>query len=96
MVKYCDKEVLVELTSTWKLLSDLPHTINKLEEYGCPLIITVFTITMPISLAQQRHHWVIWICSEVRDFGDNYTMKYWKIVLVSQLYKILKLCKFQF
>jgi hypothetical protein len=46
-------------------------------------LLTVFTITMPVLLAQQRHYWVIQVCDVIENseimrgegFSDDYIMK---------------------
>ena len=46
VVKDGDQKVLIELKGIRELGCHLPHTVHKLEEDGCSLIITVVTITM--------------------------------------------------
>lgn len=50
VVKDGDKEVFIKFKGIGKLNCHLPYTVNKLQEYGCTLVITMVTVTMAESL----------------------------------------------
>ena len=52
MVKDGDQEELIELKGTVELFRELPHTVNKLEEDGSSLVVTVVAVTMTNPLVE--------------------------------------------
>ena len=54
VVKDGDKEVFIKFKGIGELNCHLPDTVNKLQEYGCTLVITVVTVTMAKSLNKEN------------------------------------------
>lgn len=50
MIENGDEEIFIELESVRKLFRDLPHTVNKLQEYGRTIRVRVVIVSVTDAL----------------------------------------------
>lgn len=52
MIENGDQKIFIELKSVRKLLRDLPHTVNKLQEYGRTIRVRVVIVSVTDALRE--------------------------------------------